>query len=224
MDLQGRPQVANKVYKQFVPGAVPSQDASRLKIWEAYHDSGRRLCPRDYPAARALRGEPVWPGVTFLYHGDEGRGPIWMRVAAIPFRGRNGEIVGAIAVLADIDEEQRVRDTLYASELGMRLALDSAKAGNWEWRLTDNRNQWSDSLWGLYGLKAGQCEPCYAAWTASIHPDDRKRVTVAVNNAAAGGLEFELEWRVNLPAKEQRRWLFCRGRPRLCEKSGFSEQ
>ncbi|NVO12455.1 MAG: PAS domain-containing protein [Rhodoplanes sp.] len=99
------------------------------------------------------------------------------------------------------------------SELRMRLAQDAAHAGSWEWTLADNRNYWSESLWALYGLTIGACEPSYDNWVASIHADDRERVAGIVGAAAAAGQEFEVQWRVNRPAGEPVRWLLARSRP-----------
>lgn len=99
------------------------------------------------------------------------------------------------------------------SELRMRLAQDAAHAGSWEWTLADNRNYWSESLWALYGLTIGACEPTYGNWIASIHPDDRKRVAAVIGAAAAAGHEFEVQWRVNRLEGEPDRWLLARGRP-----------
>ncbi len=198
-DEEGRALASNAVYQRYVPKAVPSRDEARLSLWEGYDDSGRRLEPSGYPGAKALRGEEVWPGIEFLFHGDRTRGPIWTRVAALPFRGESGEIAGATVVVSDIDKEKRARDALAESELRMRLAQDAAKADAWEWRLADNRNRWSETLSELYGLKASEREATYQKWAESIHPDDRERVTSSVGAAAAAGQEFEIQWRVNLP-------------------------
>ena len=213
VDAQSRILVANEVYKRFVPGFAPSRDEAGAMRWEAYDDTGRRLERRDFPGARALRGEPMWPGTEFLFHGDENRGPIWTRVAVLPFRAEDGAILGATAIIVDIDEEKRTRDALIESELRMRLAQEAAHAGVWEWRLADNRNQWSDSLWALYGLAHEQCAPSYEAWATSIHAEDCERVTAEVSAAAAARQEIAVQWRVKLPKGEPERWLFARGRP-----------
>ncbi len=213
VDTQGRVQIGNDVFKRFVPGIAPARDDAAYKLWEGYDHGGRRLERSDFPGARALRGERVWPGTELLFHGDESRGPIWTRVATAPFRGEDGAIIGATAVIVDIDEEKRARDALAESELRMRLAQEAAHAGVWEWRLADNRNQWSDSLWTLYGLDIEQHKPSFEAWAASIHPGDHERVTSAVSAAAAAGQEIEVQWRVKRPEGEPERWLLARGNP-----------
>jgi PAS domain S-box-containing protein len=95
----------------------------------------------------------------------------------------------------------------------MELALKAAKAGTWEWVLDSDRHDWSDSVWTLYGLVPGQCEPTDRTWLTVIHPDDRDRVTRTIQGAAAAGQAIEIIWRVNLPAGEPERWLMLRGGP-----------
>lgn len=100
------------------------------------------------------------------------------------------------------EEEQRVS-----------LAHDAALAGVWEWGIKDDRNHWGESIWALYGLAPKSCAPSYEAWIAAMHPDDRARATAIVQAAAADEKEFEIQWRVNLPAEMPERWLLSRGRP-----------
>jgi len=119
------------------------------------------------------------------------------------------------ALQAKTDELVRLNALLNASEQRMALAQDAAHAGTWEWVLDGNRNVWSESLWALYGLKPGQCEPSYQAWADAVHPADRARVGAAIGAAAAAGEEFEQEWRVAAPPGAPERWLMSRGRPIL---------
>jgi PAS domain S-box-containing protein len=130
----------------------------------------------------------------------------------IPFRDQAGRrYLGGIAL--DVTERKSTEEALRRSEQRMALAQDAAHAGIWEWVMEDNRNYWSDSLYLLYGLVPGECAASYTVWESAIHPDDRARVVAAVAATAAAGKEFELEWRVKLPAGAPERWLMSRGRP-----------
>ena len=116
---------------------------------------------------------------------------------------------GIVVYFQDITDRKRTERL----EARINHALEAAHAGSWEWSLADNRNTWSETLWHLYGLSPGQGEPSFATWKATIHPAERDRVAGIVTEAAAQGLEFEVEWRVNLPEGESERWLRSRGRP-----------
>jgi PAS domain-containing protein len=116
LDASGTPVLTNPAMRRYLPtGVIPSVDAARYGRWRGYHADGRRIERSDYPGARALRGETVVPGVEFLYQDDDGR-ETWVRVAAMPLKGANGCITGAVVVAADIDAAKRADETLRRSE------------------------------------------------------------------------------------------------------------
>lgn len=132
VDTAGCTIIDNEFYRSLAPRFVPSRDPTRLALWEAYDDKGRPLERDDYPAARALRGERVWPGQIFRYHGDTDRGPFWTEVAAIPLRGNDGAIVGATVVISDVDDQRRAEDALRASEEEFHAFFETAAVGSVE--------------------------------------------------------------------------------------------
>ncbi len=53
----------------------------------------------------------------------------------------------------DITDQKRAQEALKQTAFRLRLALDAAQAGMWEWDLRTNKNFWSEELWTLYGLE-----------------------------------------------------------------------
>ena len=98
------------------------------------------------------------------------------------------------------------------NEQRLRLALDAANAGTWEWDLRTNENTWSERLWSLYGLDPHSCKPSYEAWRQVIHPDDRDHTEQLVQQAAKEGAEMNFEFRVR-DREGGERWLVALGRP-----------
>lgn len=119
----------------------------------------------------------------------------------------------ALATVNDITARKNAERALRRSEEQLRLALESANAGTWQWNLKSNENIWSDKLWQLYGYVDATVEPCFKSWENSIHPDDRAEASATVINSANRLQEFELEWRVNNEVNDKTRWLFARGVP-----------
>jgi PAS domain-containing protein len=111
MDDQGQPLVTNPLYMQYTSGGViPSRQPDRGADWEAFDILGQRLEPRMFPAARALRGEPA-TGIDFCHTQRDGS-PSWMRVSAVPLYGADAHVIGAAAVIVDINEEKQAELSL----------------------------------------------------------------------------------------------------------------
>ena len=118
----------------------------------------------------------------------------------------------AARLIPEVAERKRAQEALTSTIARLRLAHEATHSGVWEWDLETNRNVWSEELWGLYGLAPHSCEPSYAAWLATIHPEDRSRTEQAVRGAARQGATLHAEWRVK-HADGTERWLMSRGQP-----------
>jgi two-component system, cell cycle sensor histidine kinase and response regulator CckA len=107
---------------------------------------------------------------------------------------------------------------LSKSEQRLKLALNAAKAGIWEWDLQTNENHWSDELWELYGLDRNKHEACYDSWLESVLPYARANIESSLRSAVLKGEALNLEWKVNLPDGSER-WLMSQAQP-VCDASG----
>jgi len=111
MDKDGVTVLSNPAFRRFVPdGVIPSNNSEAAQRWTGIDANGNRIRRDQYAGARALRGETA-TDLEFLYtppQGDE----IWTSVSAIPLRNEDGQVVGALSVVIDIDEQKRAKDTL----------------------------------------------------------------------------------------------------------------
>jgi len=115
----GRWVIENPVLHRYVGDRLPSLEPEAARRWQAWTEQGDPLPTSEWPGPRALRGETVEPGVTFLHTPDDGS-QRWIRVSAAPFLAADGERLGAIALLQDIDEQKRAQDALAQSEERLR--------------------------------------------------------------------------------------------------------
>lgn len=226
VDRDGRQRMANAVFAGYSPTVVHSQDGDGRGLWEGYYADGRRIEVRDFPTIRALRGERVWPGEEFLFHGKDGT-PVWTRVAAIPLQNENAEIIGATAVISDIDREKRSIDALRESERRLNLALtslqatderltmalDAGHAGIWESVPATGEFVASEAALRLHGLAPGT-PMTHATALIAIHPDDRPKVDEALRRTLETGQAFELDLRCIRPDGEIA-WLHSQAELRL---------
>lgn len=115
-----------------------------------------------------------------------------------------------VSVFDVITERKLTEEALRKNEERLRISLEAANSGNWEWNLETNENHWSDELYRLYELDPNFFAPTFENWLRSIHPEDRIQAARVVQDAASAGSELNIEWRVN---NSNERWLMSRGKP-----------
>lgn len=78
----------------------------------------------------------------------------------------------------------------------LKLAIDSAQIGIWEWDIVNDHLIWDDRMYELYGIKPPEFLGAYQAWEQGVHPDDRAMANNAIEQALKGEKEYDLEFRV----------------------------
>jgi PAS domain S-box-containing protein len=111
LDECGNWTVSNPAMREFVPATISSRDPARAARWHALDERGRPLLPDQWPSARALRGEPVVPGVELEYEKPDGT-LVHTVVSSTPLRDEVGKVTGAIAVVQDVDRLKRAEQAL----------------------------------------------------------------------------------------------------------------
>lgn len=107
----------------------------------------------------------------------------------------------------DITTRREAEAALRVSEERFRLATQSGKLGVWEWDFAANRVTWSDSLYGIHGVRPDQFNGTVEGFTSLVHPDDRAKVGAAIHSTLTAGVPYELEFRAFKPNGEVI-WLF----------------
>jgi PAS domain S-box-containing protein len=112
VDPEGRLILSNATMRRYAPERMPSRDPARKDRWRV---DGGAVPQEGFAAERALRGETVRPGIEFSYRGDDGR-DVWLLTTAVPFRGADGEVLGAIVVLQDVTAHKEANRALQAAD------------------------------------------------------------------------------------------------------------
>ncbi|WP_197491390.1 CheR family methyltransferase [Methylomonas methanica] len=205
-DDEGRYVYLNKVYEQRF--RVKLQDCLNKTDFEVWPQSvAEQLRANDLVVMQT--GQALEIDETIIE--TDGSEQIW-HSSKFSFCDVEGRCYVA-GVATEVTAQRQAERVLRESEQRVRLAMDAARGGSWEWELATNRNYWSDDLWALYNIPYGSVEPCYASWRKTVHPDDIARVEAINADAVARSAAFETEWRVVLPEGQEPRWLMCRGRP-----------
>jgi diguanylate cyclase (GGDEF)-like protein/PAS domain S-box-containing protein len=112
----------------------------------------------------------------------------------------------------EIGEREHVETALRASQDQLRVALESARMGVWEWDIPRGAMHWSERVAALFGLALEQFDGTLQSAMRLIHPDDRERVQADLDACFQGvSPHFALEYRV-VRQDGKVRWLEARGR------------
>src|SRR3954468_2404156 len=89
--------------------------------------------------------------------------------------------------------EERSLAELELSEERLRLAVTAAKLGTWHWNLLTGELVWSDECMAIFGFPPGLMT--YERFAAAVHPEDRARMSDAVETALVQHQEYDIEYR-----------------------------
>ena len=110
----------------------------------------------------------------------------------------------------DITASKLAAITLHVSEERLRLALQAANMGAFDWDLLSGKITWTPNTERLWGLEPGGFKGTYAHWRSLLHPKDRARCVALVRRALADSRDtYEIEHRIVLPDKSVR-WIAAR--------------
>lgn len=111
----------------------------------------------------------------------------------------------------DITERKRAEEQIQKSEDHLRMALNAAWMGTWEWDIQSGKVIWSENIESIFGLSKGEFDGTYDAYLNLLHLEDREVVEQAINKALKHGKEYEVEHRIFWPDKSIR-WLGVKGK------------
>ncbi len=137
----------------------------------------------------------------------------WLQTVKRPILDEQGAATMVLGVATDVTERKRVEEALRASESRLRLTLDVATDGLWDWNLTTLQAYYSPSWIRLLGLE-DQDIPLNNIfdWKMRIHEHDRPEVERALNSHLEGqSAAYIVEHRVRHRSGEWK-WFTMRGK------------
>ncbi len=96
--------------------------------------------------------------------------------------------------------------TAHLSEIRDSLirAQRIAGMGNWDWWIDEDRLYWSEGIYRLFGVDPGNFDASYEGFIDCVHPDDRRLVNDAVEQALLNSKPYEVTHRIVRPNGEIR--------------------
>ena len=125
--------------------------------------------------------------------------------------------LGLIAKNAGIINGIRSDDRMRSSQERLKLALEGARQGTWDFDLQTQELVWDDRCKEMFGL-APATGVNYDSYLAAVYPDDRQRIADAAQIAIRDGGEFAQEYRT-IHSDGMSHWILSQGRY-LCDPAG----
>ncbi len=82
------------------------------------------------------------------------------------------------------------------SEQRLRLALEAARMGTWDWDILSDKLTYCITAAANSGMASDSSESTFDNFLASVHPEDQELVTQAVRSALEEGTDYNTEFRV----------------------------
>jgi len=129
---------------------------------------------------------------------DSEGGVFWVEERGKVIYNENHEPVGITGILRDITERKKAEENLRASESCLAEAQRLAHLGNWTLDLKNNTFTWSDEIFRIFDMRIRKSGISYNEFLDFIHPEDRKAVMAAVENARSGKKSYHIDHRIVL--------------------------
>jgi PAS domain S-box-containing protein len=192
-------------------GVVRSDDITQDPRYG--HNAPHHGMPKGHLPVRAYLAAPVVTrsgevlGGLFFGHPDPGR---FDQRAESLVVGLAAQAAVAIESMRAVDAALRELEQRRLAEERLKFALDSGRLGSWEFDVESRAYEASDICKSNYGRTPDETF-LFSDLVASIHPDDRPRMTQAIEHAIHQGSDYDIEYRVRTPGGEAR-WVHARGR------------
>ena len=105
--------------------------------------------------------------------------------------------------------QKEIAERMRSEEL-LRLAVDAAGQGTWDWNILTDEMLWSERCKILYGIRP-DAEVTREKFLEAIHPDDRDQIVQAGKRALEQKTDYDVEMRVLWPDGATH-WIAAKGR------------
>lgn len=119
-----------------------------------------------------------------------------------------------VGVVSDVTERREAIDRLLRQEETLRLAVDAAEVGTWDYNIETGDLVWSDRVYEMFGILDRDEPPALSMALDHVHPGDAARVREAIDRAMDPTIraDYVAEYRVIGRDDHVERWLSAKGK------------
>jgi two-component system sensor histidine kinase/response regulator len=187
-----------------IPAETPLDDLNRALS---------RVHPDDFALVRSapLETTPADPYYRCEYRVlPDGGGERWIGERAKVTRASTGEVERITGAIVDISDLQHTKAALGSVEIRLERALRGTQDGLWEIDLLTNVSWYGLRFGELLGYSVEELGSSHEQFMTLIHPEDRERVALALDDHLEHRAVYDLEFRVRHKAGHYE-WMRARG-------------
>ena len=121
-----------------------------------------------------------------------------------------GDVEALEGFISDVTDLTHTQEALRESEERLRLALDAAHMGTFDWDIDNNHITWSRWHEELWGFRPGEFGGTYESFSQRVHPNDLLDIEAKLNRCMTARSAFAHEFRVIWPDGSAH-WIAGRG-------------
>ncbi|VWX48333.1 PAS domain S-box protein [Novosphingobium sp. 9U] len=176
---------------------------------EATHPEDRQRAEDAFIAANASHG-PFRIEYRLRHASGSYR---WAIDAASPRFGDDGEYLGYVGSVIDIDERREAEEKLAVSEEQLRLALEVAEIGQWDVDQATGSMFWPPRVKAMFGISP-DVPVTLDDFHSGVHPDDQEKTRTAYESASDSDMRslYDVEYRTVGKEDGVIRWVAAKGR------------
>lgn len=148
------------------------------------------------------------------HYMDTGEGPIMGQLIEMPALRKDGtelpvelkvnEIQGTekpmfMGIIRDISERREAQERLQKTLKNLSQAQELAELGSWHWFILENKIQWSDNVYDIYGIENKAAKPTLELFLERVHPEDRGMMQTLIHDLEKGEPFPDLVHRLLVP-------------------------
>ena len=137
----------------------------------------------------------------------------WAIGAASPWFAEDGTYKGYIGSVIDISDRKQAEITVRETEDRLRLALDAASLGTWDFNPISGELTWDKYCKAMFGLSP-EADIDYDVFLSGLHPEDRDQTNAVVRAALDPTIrgEYDIEYRTVGIEDGVERWIAAKGK------------
>lgn len=181
------------------------------------NQEGKRIPFEDWPINRLFREETLRDYEATLCNVRQS----WTRILSyggVMVRNAEGKLLMGLLTTRDITESKRIENARADAEKRLRLAVDIAHLGSWEWSVRENEVYFSPQWKKLLGFQDDELPNQVAEWSSRLHSAEREQVLATVRQFVTHPVDtLQLEYRMR-HRDGSYRWMIAQAIANLDEK------